>query len=101
MHYAITRALGASAITALIGGTAAATETEFLAREATAGRGHHDHGGELRQPCATLAAQLSIANTRFTASTAVAAGGLVLAGQPIPAHCVLTGKMFERVSPVD
>jgi len=58
-------------------------------------------GGPLRQPCETLAGSLSVPNTAFTASTSVAAGALSIAGKPIPAHCLLTGKMFERKSPVD
>jgi len=69
-------------------------------------RDHGDHGrrvsgGPLRQPCGTLAAELSAPNTVFTSSTSVAAGALTIAGKPIPAHCLLAGKMFERVSPVD
>ncbi|HTT12973.1 MAG TPA: tannase/feruloyl esterase family alpha/beta hydrolase [Burkholderiaceae bacterium] len=58
-------------------------------------------GAALNQPCESLAASLSVANTVFTASTSVAAGGLTVPGQDIPAHCVLTGSMFNRVSPVD
>ncbi len=58
-------------------------------------------GGQLHQSCAALAASLSLSNTTITGSTDVAAGTLMLAGQPIGAHCLLTGKMFERVSPVD
>jgi feruloyl esterase len=44
---------------------------------------------------------LSYANTVFTSATNVAAGELVQPGQTLPAHCLVTGKMFERVSPVD
>ncbi len=68
------------------------------------GHGHHGRpvtGGPLRQPCGTLAAALSSPNTVFTSSTSVAAGVLSIAGKPIPAHCRLTGRMFERTSPVD
>jgi feruloyl esterase len=69
-------------------------------------RGHGDHGrrvigGPLRLPCGTLATELASPNTAFTSSTTVAAGTLSVAGKPVPAHCVLTGKMFERTSPVD
>jgi|SRR5215510_14432943 len=69
-------------------------------------RDHGDHGrrvsgGPLRQPCGTLAAELSAPNTAFTSSTTIAAGALTVAGKPIPAHCLLTGKMFERVSAID
>jgi hypothetical protein len=58
-------------------------------------------GGQLHQSCAALAASLALPDTAITSATSVAAGTLLLAGQPIAAHCLLTGKMFERVSPVD
>ena len=64
-------------------------------------RGRPVTGGPLRHPCETLAASLSAPNTAFTSSTSVAAGTLKLAGHDIGAHCLLVGKMFERVSPVD
>jgi feruloyl esterase len=67
-------------------------------------RDHHRQpvaGGPLRLHCETLDASLSAPNTVFTSSTSVAAGTLTLAGQDIGAHCLLVGKMFERVSPVD
>ena len=51
--------------------------------------------------CEALVGQLVLANTTITASTTVPAGTLALAGQPVPAHCRVTGRMFERVSPVD
>jgi hypothetical protein len=52
--------------------------------------------------CADLAARLAgLANTSLTASTDVAAGALTVGGQPVPAHCRVTGKMFERTSTVD
>ena len=71
------------------------------------GKGGHSHhgppvsGGPLKEPCGTLAASLSAANTVFSSSTSVAAGTLKLAGKDIPAHCLLSGRMFERVSPID
>ena len=58
-------------------------------------------GGPLMQACETLATSLSSPNAAFTSSTAVPAGAISLAGQPIRAHCLLTGRMFQRVSPVD
>jgi len=67
-------------------------------------RGHHGRpvtGAALGRACETLAAALSAPNTVFTSSTSVAAGTLRLAGQGIPAHCLLTGRMFDRTSPVD
>ena len=82
----------ATGIFAFAAGDLAATEPAH---------GHENSGGPLRQPCATLAASLRQANTTFTSSTTVPAGTLTLAGQSVAAHCLLTGKMFERVSPVD
>lgn len=52
--------------------------------------------------CADLAVRLAgLANTTLTASTDVAAGALTVGGQPVPAHCRVTGRMFERTSTVD
>ena len=51
--------------------------------------------------CSDLTARASFANTTFTAASAVAAGALAVGGTPIPAHCRLTGRMFERTSTVD
>ena len=61
--------------------------------------------GQAQRPlavsCDHLLAALHYPDTVFTAATSVAAGELVQPGQTLPAHCLLTGKMFERVSPVD
>lgn len=89
----------AAALLAFAGSTNAGEPASSTGVAAQRGRDHH--GGELRQPCETLAAQLSIANTTFTSSTLAAAGALALGGKPIAAHCVLAGRMFERVSAVD
>ena len=52
--------------------------------------------------CADLPSRLgTMANTTFTASTSVPAGSLTIAGQPVAEHCLLTGEMFPRTSPVD
>ena len=52
--------------------------------------------------CADLSVRLAgLANTTLTASTDVAAGTLTVGGQAVPAHCRVTGKMFERTSTVD
>ena len=52
--------------------------------------------------CADLAAKLStLPNTSITASTTVAPGSLMVAGQPVPEHCRVTGSMFQRTSAVD
>ncbi|MCS7101910.1 MAG: tannase/feruloyl esterase family alpha/beta hydrolase [Burkholderiaceae bacterium] len=81
----------------------------LLALPATAA-GHGDAGSRAHRPrpqppavpsCATLAAALAYPNTVFTASEEVPAGALKLAGQDVGAHCRLTGRMYERVSPID
>lgn len=51
--------------------------------------------------CEQLAASLAYPDTVFTSSTSVPAGALTLAGQSIPAHCLLTGKMSQRKSAID
>ena len=51
--------------------------------------------------CTDLASRISFADTTITGATAVAAGTLTVAGQPVPAHCRVTGRMAQRVSPVD
>ena len=52
--------------------------------------------------CEALAAKLgSLANTRIGATTTVPAGTLKVGGQDIAQHCLVTGTMHERVSPVD
>ena len=40
-------------------------------------------------------------STSITAASVVTAGTLTNAGQPVGEHCVVTGKMNQRVSPVD
>lgn len=57
-------------------------------------------GAPLRGTCADLAG-FSFAGTTITAATAIDAGILKVAGQDIAAHCRVTGRMHERVSPVD
>ncbi|MBS0447484.1 MAG: tannase/feruloyl esterase family alpha/beta hydrolase [Proteobacteria bacterium] len=51
--------------------------------------------------CSDLATKFTYANTTITAANAIPAGTLTVAGQPVPAHCQLTGSMYQRVSPVD
>jgi hypothetical protein len=52
--------------------------------------------------CEELPARLAgLPATVITGGTTVAAGGLMIAGQPVPAHCRITGRMNDRVSPVD
>jgi pimeloyl-ACP methyl ester carboxylesterase len=58
--------------------------------------------GSFSGTCADLAARLSaLANTTIAATTEVAAGTLTVGGQPVPAHCRVTGSMFSRVGPID
>lgn len=57
-------------------------------------------GAALQGDCSALSG-FSFANTTIVSVTTAAAGTLKVAGKDIPAHCVVTGKMFERVSPVD
>lgn len=53
--------------------------------------------------CSSLSAQFTFPNTVLTSVTSVAADTLKVAGisSAMPEHCVASGKMFERTSPVD
>lgn len=52
--------------------------------------------------CASLqAAFAGLANTTITAATTVVAGALTVGGQAVPEHCLVTGEMYKRISPVD
>ena len=51
--------------------------------------------------CTDLASKISYANTAITAAELVPTGSLKVAGKDVPEHCRLTGRMFQRVSPVD
>lgn len=53
--------------------------------------------------CADLATSLALPSTSITSAVAVAEGALVAAGvtTPVPAHCLVKGKMNQRTSPVD
>jgi feruloyl esterase len=57
-------------------------------------------GATLQGSCNDLLA-FTFDNTAITAVSAAASGALKVAGKDIGAHCVITGKMHERVSPVD
>ena len=53
----------------------------------------------LQVACEALPAALAgLADTVITGTTPVPAGGLMLAGQPVPAHCRVTGRMNEEVA---
>ncbi len=59
-------------------------------------------GAALVGHCGELAAKLvTLPNTVVGASTTVAAGTLSIGGQPVAEHCLVSGRMHERVSPVD
>ena len=51
--------------------------------------------------CTDLASRINVADTAITGATAIAAGTLTVAGQAVPAHCRVTGRMAQRVSAVD
>jgi feruloyl esterase len=51
--------------------------------------------------CTGLASGFSYSNTAITAASVVASGVLSNAASPVAEHCVVTGKMNQRVSPVD
>jgi hypothetical protein len=51
--------------------------------------------------CSQLLSVLRYPDTVFSSAASVTEGELQRPGQVIPAHCLVTGKMFERVSPVD
>ncbi len=52
--------------------------------------------------CEELAARLiGLPGTEITGSTTIAAGTLAVAGTPVAEHCRVTGRVNQRVSPVD
>lgn len=57
--------------------------------------------GSTLASCTDLATRIRIANTVITGANAIAAGALTIAGKPVGAHCQITGRMLDRVSPVD
>ena len=52
--------------------------------------------------CTDLAGRIgNLQDTTITATTSVPAGELTVGGQPVREHCLVTGSMHQRVSPVD
>lgn len=51
--------------------------------------------------CSDLPARFTFANTAITAASVVPAGTLKVGGRDVAEHCLVTGRMFERTSPVD
>ena len=87
----------------LLGGLVAPAAT---ASTSASRGGHHGlpqlsaaHSGTLKE-CASLIG-FEYASTTITAVTTVPAGTLTNRGAPIGEHCLVTGRMNERVSPVD
>ena len=57
--------------------------------------------GATIQACAELATRISYPDTVITSATSVAAGALTIAGKPVGQHCLVTGRLARRTSPVD
>jgi Tannase and feruloyl esterase len=53
------------------------------------------------QACSELPARLSLPKTVIASTATVPAGTLSVAGQPIAEHCLVIGRMNERVSAID
>lgn len=51
--------------------------------------------------CSTLLSSFSFPSTSIVSASTVAAGTLTNAGQPVGEHCLVIGKMNQRVSTVD
>lgn len=51
--------------------------------------------------CTDLASRITYPETVITGATSVAAGTLTIAGKPIAQHCLVTGQLQRRTSPVD
>ena len=59
-------------------------------------------GGTPAIECTSLTVAFNYPNTTLTSVTLAAEGSVVVAGiGPMPEHCIVKGKMNERVSPVD
>jgi len=59
-------------------------------------------GATLPVACNDLAGRLTaLPETRIESTSAIAAGTLKVAGRNVPEHCLVKGKAYERVSPVD
>lgn len=58
--------------------------------------------GTLSGACGDLTTRLAgLPNTVITAAATVPAGTLTVGGQPVAEHCQVTGRMHDRISPVD
>jgi pimeloyl-ACP methyl ester carboxylesterase len=99
MKTALTLSIGLTAALAVVacGGGDPAPESQAAATLPTMSPAV---GATLSGGCAALGG-FAFASTTITAASEVAAGVLKVAGQDIGTHCLVTGKMNERVSAVD
>ena len=51
--------------------------------------------------CEALASRIAYPEAVITGATAIAAGTLTIAGKPVGQHCLVTGQLARRTSPVD
>jgi poly(3-hydroxybutyrate) depolymerase len=51
--------------------------------------------------CTELASRIAYPEAVISAATSVAAGTLTIAGKPVGQHCLVTGQLARRTSPVD
>lgn len=58
-------------------------------------------GTTMGATCESLAGRLAFENTSITAVSTVAAGTVKIGGKEVAEHCLITGNMNSRVSPVD
>ena len=88
--------LATTAAAALLAGCASQDDDPSLPRLAAA------QPASLSGACGDLSARLAVLpNTVITAATTVPAGTLTVGGQPVAEHCQVTGRMHDRISPVD
>ena len=88
--------LATTAAAALLAGCASQDDDPSLPRLAAA------QPASLSGACGDLSARLAgLPNTVITAATTVPAGTLTVGGQPVAEHCQVTGRMHDRISPVD
>lgn len=57
--------------------------------------------GATLDACTGLTARITYPNTTITAVNAIAAGAVMLGGQPVAAHCQVVGQLLRRSSPQD
>ncbi len=58
------------------------------------------HGAAL-QVCGEIAARLNFPRSIVVGAEQVPAGQIAVAGKPVPAHCLVTGRLNERTGPID